>query len=136
MNPKDFVSTIYLGDRFCKRIIIDGYNQEVKIQVNVISRIRNDSGNWEFEKDENIEDGLIVFSKVVAIQLDTQGYIPNDIIEFISVEPATPNGEYHIFILKLVSCDNEGMYKEGTIRIEAEAIHLEDPSRLGVRITE
>jgi len=41
MHPRDFLKTIYLGDRGCKKIIIDGWQGRVLMQVNLISRIRS-----------------------------------------------------------------------------------------------
>jgi hypothetical protein len=44
MNPAEFLVTIYLGDRGCKGISIDGWNRQVSIQIDEISRIRSKTG--------------------------------------------------------------------------------------------
>ncbi|WP_454054453.1 DUF6258 family protein [Clostridium sp. Marseille-Q7071] len=136
MNPREFINTIYLGDRFCKSILIDGYNERVKIQINTISRIRSESGNWEYYNDENIEDGLIVFTGVKSILLEPQGFIPNDEIEIVSAELIEDDEESFIFNISAASCDQQGRCTRVEMKIIAEAIHLEDPTNQGVEINE
>ena len=46
MNIEQFMKTVYLGDRFLKEIVIDSYNKEIKLKINLISRIRNSDGIW------------------------------------------------------------------------------------------
>lgn len=127
MNPSEFVHTIYLGDRYCKSILIDSYNEKVKIQINEISRVRSASAQWEFYIDEDIEDGLIVFTGIESVIFEPQGLIPNDEIEFVSIEPLEDNKDKFLFNLFAVSCDKNGKCTEGTIKIIATGIHLEDP---------
>lgn len=136
MNIKEFVETIYLGDRFCKSILIDGYSQIVKIQINVISRIRNVSGQWDYNNNENIHDGFIVFTGVSSIKLDPVGIIPNDLIEFVSVKQSDDVDDSFIFELEADSCDEEGKYTHGTITITSKGIYLEDPCKTGRIIVE
>ena len=87
MRPTELVKTIYLGDRACKSIAIDGWNRRVAMQVDEISRVRSASGNWECYNDENIMDGLIVFTEVGSISFDPPGPIPNDYINDLEIEP-------------------------------------------------
>ncbi|MGE6786753.1 DUF6258 family protein [Ensifer adhaerens] len=44
MKPDEFLSSIYLGDRACKAVVLDGWKGEVKIQMNAVSRLRGASG--------------------------------------------------------------------------------------------
>ena len=80
MNPTEFVKTIYLGDRACKAIIIDGWNSCVRLQVDCISRVRDMTGKWDFYTEEDVSDGFIVFDGVGAIELRNAGHVPNDSI--------------------------------------------------------
>jgi hypothetical protein len=59
MKPDEFFRTIYLGDRGCKAIVLDGWRDEVKIQIDLISRRR--SKTWDFYSAEDVEDGFLVF---------------------------------------------------------------------------
>ena len=80
MLAAEFLRTIYLDDRACKSITIDGWKHRVVIRVDEISRVRSETGNWEFYNDENIVDGLLVFSDVRSVLFDPAGPIPNDYI--------------------------------------------------------
>jgi hypothetical protein len=54
--------TVYLGDRLCKSIVLDGYAREVKIKIDLISRVRGES--WNFYSAEDIDDGYVVLEGV------------------------------------------------------------------------
>src|SRR5437762_5465194 len=83
VHPREFIRTLYLGDRGCKSITIDGYGAAVKVQATCISRVRSSSGNWDYYKDEDIVDGFIVFADVVECELQNGGHVPNDSINDI-----------------------------------------------------
>lgn len=134
MKPGQFIETIYLGDRACKKIEIDGWNNIVRIQVNEISRIRDPSGRWNYYNDENIVDGYIVFTDVKSFVFDPPGFIPNDELELYSVE-SIDGGNYR-FVVIITSVNQMSEGTNVTITIEAKGIHLEDPQKPGVKICE
>lgn len=68
MKIEKFVETIYLGDRYCILEIYDEKNKQYQINMNCISRIRSNDGEWNFYTNEDIESGIISF-KGVVIQL-------------------------------------------------------------------
>ena len=141
MKPAEFLNTIYLGDRACKSIFIDGWNEKVELQVDTISRIRSESGNWEFYADEDIGDGRIVFSSAKSIKFSPCGPIPNDLINSFEVYPFKAENEIedkdslYVFQLSIGSIDPQGTQREVVVEIVAKAIHLEDPKRPGIAIT-
>jgi hypothetical protein len=132
MLAGEFLKTIYLGDRACKSVTIDGWGSRILIQVDEISRVRSASGRWEYYNDENIVDGLIVFSDVRSILFDPVGPIPNDYIEILGSEILPDN--YCRFKLSVGSVDEHSKSKDVSIIIEAKRIHLEDPTAPGVAI--
>jgi hypothetical protein len=138
MTPTEFLKTIYLGDRSCKSILIDGWDARIMLQVDVISRIRNTSGNWDFYNTEDIPDGWLVFSGVQNIRWNPSGPIPNDLINEINVtdcrELRSGNNIY-VFSLSIGSVTDAAELTEVTIEIQAEGIHLEDPRRPGDKIS-
>ena len=77
MLATEFLRTIYLGDRACKSIAIDGWGKRAMIQVDEISRVRSAAGKRDYYNDENIVDGLLVFTDARSILLDPIGPIPN-----------------------------------------------------------
>lgn len=138
MDPVTFVNTLYLGDRFCKKIVIDSWNRKVSIQVNQISRIRDPSGHWNFYTDEDIDDGSIVLSEVEYFSMSPEGLIPNDYIE-CEVEllhdksPSLGNPK-HLFTFYIGCVNALASSQQVTIKIIAEDIHLEDPGKPGTLI--
>ncbi|HFK4580860.1 TPA: DUF6258 family protein [Citrobacter sedlakii] len=83
---------IYLGDRAIKKIEFDLWEKEIRIQVNLISRLAYDTTEWNFYNNEDLEDGYFVFSDVDFFNITPEGSIPDDYI--ISMITDKVNGEY------------------------------------------
>lgn len=64
MNAIDFLKTLYFGDRYCTKFLLDSTNNKVELHVNQISRIRDKSGEWNYYTDEDIENGVLVFTGI------------------------------------------------------------------------
>lgn len=124
MNPKEFIQTIYLGDRGCKSITIDGWQEEVKLLVTCVSRVRGPT--WNFYTAEDLEDGKLVFTGAKKLVFDPPGYIPNDYLDFVSVEEM-PDGLFQ-FLFKINSSDDMGNSVVVNVTILAKQLHLEDSS--------
>ncbi len=139
-DPTDFLKTVYLGDRACKSILIGAWERRVALQVDRISRIRDPSGTWNFYSEEDITDGLIVFSGVKSLRFDPPGFLPNDYIVSLTVEPVLlptkEQDESPMFVFKISvgSVDSDGNSREVVIEIAAKGVHLEDPARPGVEL--
>ncbi|MGA2218548.1 MAG: DUF6258 family protein [Terracidiphilus sp.] len=132
MLPTEFLKTIYLGDRACKSITIDGWGSRVLIQVDEISRVRSASGRWEHYNDENIVDGLSVFTDARSIQFDPIGPIPNDYINDLEAKPI--EDDFYRFTFSVGSTDAFAKTTEVIVVIGAKRVHLEDPARPGIAI--
>ncbi|HEY6332895.1 MAG TPA: DUF6258 family protein, partial [Blastocatellia bacterium] len=129
---------IYLGDRGIKSILIDGWNSRVAITVTAISRVRDPSGRWNFYTDEDIEDGVIVFTGVSSFNLNPSGPIPNDFIEFVTCEESPQEQcqqpDSYEFRLLVGSVDDNAKSTQVSVVIVAQGLHLEDPKRPNVEI--
>ncbi|WP_412022577.1 DUF6258 family protein [Burkholderia cepacia] len=123
-NPANFLKSIYLGDRVCKAISLDTWNAVVRIRIDVISRIRSDSGNWEFHKDEDVENGSLVFGDVKAFSMSPDGLLPNDLVNSVSIAPAEGNGLWN-FRMGVDSVDENGCAQEVQIAIVARTLWIE-----------
>jgi hypothetical protein len=132
MLPNEFLKTIYLGDRACKSITIDGWGNRILIQVDEISRVRSASGRWEYYNDENIVNGLLVFTDVRSVQFDPAGPVPNDYMD--KLEPSVLPDGYWQFRFSVGSVNKSAKSKDVIITIEAMGLHLEDPANPGVAI--
>lgn len=60
MNAVEFVRSLYLGDRACKAITMDGWNASIRISVDTISRVRSPSAEWDYYTAEDVADGVLV----------------------------------------------------------------------------
>ena len=141
MDPVRFMKTIYLGDRACKKIILDGWNCQVMLQVDSISRVRDPSGLWNYYMAEDIENGLIVFQHVSSFAMEPSGLIPNDFILDFEVNPLSEKdisgNPLYLFIFHIGYGDQKTLRTaKVTVKIEASEVHLEDPARPGIAITE
>jgi len=131
VNVIEFLKTIYIGDRGCKSLVIDGWNSEVKMQVTSISRVR--SKKWDFNISEDIEDGFIVFQDAKKISFEPSGYLPNDLINEIKAEIYESD---YLITVWVDSVDENSVHTEVKIQIVANSIYLENPLNPNVRIVE
>ena len=135
MDIKEFLKTIYVGDRGCKSILVDGWKAEVKMQVTCISRVRSEE--WSYYSDEDLIDGFIVFERVTRIFFDPPGMVPNDLINDIWDEELADQGETkYRFVLSIDAVDASGARTEVEVRIHADSIALEDQRDPQKRITQ
>jgi hypothetical protein len=133
MNPENFIRTLYLGDRYCTRITIENQKKEIKFYVNLISRIRSESGQWDFYADEDIENGVIVFSGVEQVFFDKSGFFPND--EIYNIEVTNNFSNKYEFTINTSFVDTSGLTRDLIIKIIAKEIYLLDPNRPDMKIT-
>jgi hypothetical protein len=132
MKPDEFLSSVYLGDRACKAIVLDGEKDEVKIQVNLISRRRSET--WNFYSAEDVEDGLLVFEGVDHVSFDPPGRIPND--EIGNIEFLGYDGDRFTVMIEIGSGDEVNNYGYVRTTIRAKAVAIERPGEEGARIRE
>jgi hypothetical protein len=134
MGPVELIRSLYLGDRGCKAITIDGWNATVRVTVECLSRVRPETGLWEFNTDSDIEDAAIVFEGVTTFDMKTQGGMPNDFIN--SVEAKATEGEEVQVEISIDSVAADATRAETFLSFRCKSIHLEDPARPGLRITD
>ena len=122
MNAKEFINTIYLGDRFCKRIVIDGWKERLGIQIDCISRLKKGTDTWNYYTDEDIYNGWLVFSGLRSVSAMPSGPIPNDSLEIMY---AKESEGAHVFDISIGSVDETGRITEVRVDITAKQISLE-----------
>jgi hypothetical protein len=130
MKPDDFLNSIYLGDRACKAILLDGWKKEVKIQIDAISRVRGET--WDFYSAEDVVDGFLVFEGVDHISFDPPGNMPND--DFGDIEFLGFEGGRFTVMLDMGFCDEVGTYGSVKTTIRAKAVAIEKPGEESARI--
>lgn len=132
MNITEFLGTIYLGDRGCKSLILDGWNAEVKMQVTCISRIR--SGAWNYYTEEDLPDGYLIFGGVKSVHFDPAGPIPNDLINEIKAERMVGIDNLYLITISVDSVNASGDHTEVIVKVIANTFWLEDSKNPGVKI--
>jgi hypothetical protein len=138
MRPTDLLKTVYLGDRACQAITLDGVNRRVVVQIDCISRVRSANGAWDYYTDEDIEGGRLVFASVLGLTLAPRGPIPNDYVNDLSVtEELDASGTtVYRFALSIDSVGYPGDPVEVIVGILARDFYLEDPRTPGLEIRE
>jgi len=124
MNVNKFVSSIYLGDRLLNGISLDLVHNELRLKIDLISRIRSNDGNWNFYNDEDIKNGEIVLMNVSSLRFSPDSILPNDQINYFSV---TKNGEQDFFTMSVDSISGNDKNEEVLIEIKADKVALYNP---------
>lgn len=124
MDIREFVKTIYLGDRACKKIVIDAWNRRFGIQIDCISRLAKGTQSWNYYNDENIVDGWLVFEGLTSVSITPPGVIPDDLINGIEVSDADDRKVSVIDIFVAASIGG-GETVEATIQIIATEMYVQ-----------
>lgn len=122
MDAINFLKTIYLGDRACKKILVDGWNRRFCMQVNCISRLEKGTDQWNYYNDENIVDGWLVFNELISISITPEGAIPNDLIAEINARKLETGYAFELFVAAGVG---GGHITEVVIKLIAAEIAIE-----------
>ena len=133
-DPLSLKQSIYLGDRAIKLIILDGWNELAKVQVDSISRVRSADGKWDYYTAEDIEDGFLVFGNVRLFAISPTGAIPKDYVTSFELNYGQPSNE--VFRAHIVTAGVLPTGERGEIAIEVvgDVFYLEDPNRPGEKI--
>lgn len=81
MKLNEFMKKLYYGDSGCKMIVVDGWNECVKIQLDSVFIMKGSS--FDYLVDEEVKDGFLVFEGVSDLSWVGR-FIPNDVVNSIT----------------------------------------------------
>jgi len=106
MTVEKLSNSIYLGDRYCENVTI--IDDKLIFQINLISRVKEGTDEWNYNNDQDLEKGCLVFDKVITYSINNGSTINDEIeIHFISVE----NEVYHFIVEGAEYSDSGSTYK-------------------------
>jgi hypothetical protein len=132
MHPKDLLKTVYFGDRWCTKIVIDNMKVQFELHINQIGRVRDFSEKWNYYNDENINNGIIVIERIESVCFDEADKWPNDAIYDISVNDQG-EGKYE-YIIDAAYVNGLAEQTNVKIKIIGGLIFLIDPQYPDKRI--
>ena len=77
MTVEKLCNSIYLGDRYCEKVIIK--DNIIMFQINLISRIKEGAKEWEYYNDKDLENGFLVFDNVINFTINNGSTINDEI---------------------------------------------------------
>jgi hypothetical protein len=133
MSPIEFLKSLYFGDRICNKIVINNVEGQLELHVNLISRIKNDSIQWNNYTEEDIEGGILVFTEVKDITFNSSGIVPNDqIYDIYALSVDDENG--FRFYIEASNVNAEAVSKDVTITFLANEVYIVDPKKPNEKI--
>lgn len=116
---KEFINSIYLGDRYCERVEINA--DKIIIQINLISRIEEGNIEWNYYSQEDIEHGCFVFDNVVEYSQSSELPFNDEIYE---IQVTGKENDIYSFIIYGCSVSNEAVSTDIELHIRAKALYI------------
>lgn len=119
---KKFLSSIYLGDRFCENIVIkDG---KIAFKINCISRVKEGTKEWNYYSKEDIEHGYLVFDGVVDYNLCSENLLNDEIYE---IKIVNKTNEIYTFIVYGCHVSADAVSTDIEMQIRAKEVYIFNP---------
>jgi len=122
MDPISFLGTVYLGDRTCTTLVLDGNLGEIRLGVDLISRVRG--SGWDFYSAEDVKNGSLVFEGIREFQFASQGgRLPNAWIEI--VKATSIDKELTEIVISLGHVDKDAVSTELLLTVVCRTVAIE-----------
>lgn len=119
MTVEKLCNSIYLGDRYCEKVIIK--DNIIMFQINLISRIKEGAREWEYYNDKDLENGFLVFDNVTNYNIDNGSTINDEIeVHYISND----NGNYYFIVEGAEYQNDANTYKWVKFEIKCRDFYL------------
>lgn len=121
---KKFLDSLYFGDRFCERMVIE--NNKIVFQINCISRLEDGSTEWNFYSGKDIEHGCLVFDGVVEYHASTELEF-ND--EIYSVDIVGKEDGIYSFVVYGCNVSDDNVSTGIEFHIKAKQFYIFNPQQ-------
>ena len=118
---KNFLNSIYLGDRYCEKIEIK--DDKISFQINCISRVKEGTKEWNYYSDEDIEHGCLVFDEVVEFSSSSELVINDD----IEIDVVEKKDDVYSFIVYGCNVSDEAISTDIELYIKAKKFYIFNP---------
>ena len=118
---KEFLKSIYLGDRFCEKLEIK--DDKISFQINCISRVKKGTREWNYYSDEDIEHGCLVFDEVIEFISNSELVISED----IEIEVVEKKDDIYSFIVYGCNVSDEAISTDIELQIKAKKFYIFNP---------
>ena len=119
MTVEKLCNSIYLGDRYCENVKI--YENKIIFQINLISRIKEGSSEWNYYNEKDLENGCLVFDNVISFSINNGTTINDEIeVHYINNE----DGLYHFIVEGAEYSNDANTYKWVNFEIKCGDFYL------------
>ena len=118
-----FLSSLYFGDRYCKKIDIT--NDKIIFLINCISRLKPGTTDWAFYTDEDVDYGCLVFDEVKEYQVSSELPINEDIY---NVKVESKENDIFTFIVEGSNFSNDLVSTDIKMIIKAKKVYIYNPN--------
>lgn len=119
---KKFLNSLYLGDRFCEKMEIS--NNKIILQINCISRLKDNNAEWKYYTDQDIEHGCIVFDEVVDYCFNSDLPFNDEIYE---IQVVNKKDKVYSFVIYGCNISDEAVSTDIELRVYAKKIYIINP---------
>ena len=127
---KNFLDTIYLGDRYCERFEIK--DNRIIFQINLISRLEEGTTEWNYYSEKDVEHGFLVFDEVVDYTLNSELTFNDEISE---IEVIDKKDQVYSFVVYGCNVSDEAVSTDIELRVRAKNFYIFNPQNNAI-ITE
>ncbi len=128
MDMEKLCNSIYLGDRYCEKITIS--DNKIIFQINLISRIKEGTTEWNYNNDMDLEKGCLVFDNVINYSIKN-GLTINDEIEIHYIN--SEDGIYHFVVEGAEYSNVDNLYNWVTFDIKCGDFYLLNNNNIIIR---
>lgn len=124
MYPDNFLRSLYYGEGFCTKLVVNSSDCQIEIHINLISIIRDKFGEWNYYSDEDIKNAAIIITNVKKIVFDESGLIPND--QIYAIHATKVNDQIYEYVIETSHVDENCVTHDLILKVIGGGVFLLD----------